>query len=56
MEQLSAPLEEIDPEMADLIEHEKTRQWKVFLKFISISVFIKIIINIATLMRRVLKM
>lgn len=28
MEQLSAPLEEIDPEMADLIELEKARQWK----------------------------
>ncbi|KAL8171801.1 hypothetical protein V2J09_023605 [Rumex salicifolius] len=26
--QLNASLEEIDPEIADIIEHEKTRQWK----------------------------
>lgn len=26
--QLNAPLEVIDPEIADIIEHEKTRQWK----------------------------
>lgn len=28
--QLNAPLEEVDPEIADIIEHEKTRQWKVY--------------------------
>ncbi|CAN1289867.1 Serine hydroxymethyltransferase, mitochondrial [Linum perenne] len=28
IKQLNAPLEEIDPEIADIIEHEKTRQWK----------------------------
>lgn len=27
--QLNAPLEEVDPEIADIIEHEKARQWKV---------------------------
>lgn len=27
--QLNAPLEEVDPEIADIIEHEKVRQWKV---------------------------
>ncbi|KAL2904170.1 Serine hydroxymethyltransferase 1 mitochondrial [Bienertia sinuspersici] len=26
--QLNASLEEVDPEIADIIEHEKTRQWK----------------------------
>lgn len=26
--QLNAPLEEVDPEIADIIEHEKARQWK----------------------------
>jgi glycine hydroxymethyltransferase len=26
---LNAPLEEVDPEIADIIEHEKARQWKV---------------------------
>ncbi|KAL9245906.1 hypothetical protein vseg_019504 [Gypsophila vaccaria] len=26
--QLNAPLEVVDPEIADIIEHEKTRQWK----------------------------
>lgn len=26
--QLNAPLEAVDPEIADIIEHEKTRQWK----------------------------
>uniref|UniRef100_A0A7N0UWI6 Serine hydroxymethyltransferase n=1 Tax=Kalanchoe fedtschenkoi TaxID=63787 RepID=A0A7N0UWI6_KALFE len=28
--QLNAPLEEVDPEIADIIEHEKARQWKGF--------------------------
>lgn len=28
--QLNAPLEEVDPEIADIIEHEKARQWKVY--------------------------
>ncbi|GKE33311.1 serine hydroxymethyltransferase, mitochondrial-like protein, partial [Tanacetum coccineum] len=28
--QLNAPLEEIDPEIADIIELEKARQWKGF--------------------------
>lgn len=28
--QLNAPLEQIDPEIADIIELEKARQWKVF--------------------------
>ena len=27
--QLNAPLEAVDPEIADIIEHEKARQWKV---------------------------
>jgi hypothetical protein len=27
--QLNAPLEEVDPEVADIIELEKARQWKV---------------------------
>jgi hypothetical protein len=27
--QLNAPLEEVDPEIADIIELEKARQWKV---------------------------
>jgi glycine hydroxymethyltransferase len=27
--QLNAPLEEVDPEIFDIIEHEKARQWKV---------------------------
>lgn len=27
--QLNAPLEEIDPEISDIIELEKARQWKV---------------------------
>lgn len=27
--QLNAPLEEVDPEINDIIEHEKARQWKV---------------------------
>lgn len=31
--QLNAPLEEIDPEIADIIELEKARQWKVTLNF-----------------------
>lgn len=26
---LNAPLSEIDPELEDIIEHEKNRQWKV---------------------------
>ncbi|KAG9137694.1 hypothetical protein Leryth_026613 [Lithospermum erythrorhizon] len=26
--QLNAPLEVVDPEIADIIEHEKARQWK----------------------------
>jgi hypothetical protein len=26
---LNAPLEEVDPELYDIIEHEKNRQWKV---------------------------
>ena len=31
---LNAPLAEVDPELADIIEHEKNRQWKVmFWKF-----------------------
>lgn len=29
--QLNAPLEVVDPEIADIIEHEKARQWKVLL-------------------------
>lgn len=29
MKQLNSPLEEVDPEMADIIELEKARQWKV---------------------------
>ncbi|KAL8547602.1 hypothetical protein ACS0TY_007067 [Phlomoides rotata] len=28
--QLNAPLEVVDPEIADIIEHEKARQWKVY--------------------------
>ena len=36
MEQLSAPLEETDPEMADLIELEKNTQRKVCIKFIPV--------------------
>ena len=31
--QLNAPLEKIDPEIADIIELEKARQWKVFNQF-----------------------
>lgn len=31
--QLNAPLEVVDPEIADIIEHEKTRQWKVLALF-----------------------
>lgn len=31
IKQLNAPLEEVDPEIADIIEHEKARQWKVFI-------------------------
>lgn len=27
--QLNAPLEEVDPEIANIIELEKARQWKV---------------------------
>jgi hypothetical protein len=27
--QLNAPLEDVDPEIFDIIEHEKARQWKV---------------------------
>ena len=26
---MNASLEEVDPEMADIVEHEKSRQWKV---------------------------
>jgi glycine hydroxymethyltransferase len=26
---LNAPLSEVDPELLDIIEHEKNRQWKV---------------------------
>ena len=26
---LNAPLEEVDPQLYDIIEHEKNRQWKV---------------------------
>lgn len=29
--QLNAPLEVVDPEIADIIELEKARQWKVLL-------------------------
>lgn len=29
IKQLNSPLEEIDPEIADIIELEKARQWKV---------------------------
>lgn len=29
--QLNAALEVVDPEIADIIEHEKARQWKVTL-------------------------
>ena len=28
--QLNAPLEIVDPEIADIIELEKARQWKVY--------------------------
>lgn len=31
--QLNAPLEVVDPEIADIIEHEKARQWKVLSLF-----------------------
>lgn len=31
--QLNAPLETVDPEIADIIEHEKARQWKVWFLF-----------------------
>lgn len=27
---LNAPLEQVDPELYDIIEHEKNRQWKVW--------------------------
>ena len=33
IQQLNAPLEVIDPEIADIIELEKARQWKVDLDF-----------------------
>jgi hypothetical protein len=33
--QLNAPLEEVDPEIADIIELEKARQWKVSAAVIS---------------------
>ena len=29
---LNAPLSEVDPDLADIIEHEKNRQWKVTFK------------------------
>ena len=29
--QLNAPLEVVDPEIADIIELEKARQWKVYI-------------------------
>ena len=29
---LNAPLSEVDPDLADIIEHEKNRQWKVLFK------------------------
>ncbi|CAK7347300.1 unnamed protein product [Dovyalis caffra] len=32
VKQLNAPLEEIDPEIADVIELEKARQWKVMIE------------------------
>lgn len=39
IKQLNAPLEVIDPEIADIIELEKARQWKVF--FVSLrAVFV----------------
>lgn len=31
IKQLNAPLEVIDPEIADIIELEKARQWKVYI-------------------------
>ncbi|KAL8520028.1 hypothetical protein ACS0TY_010823 [Phlomoides rotata] len=34
--QLNAPLEVVDPEIADIIEHEKARQWKVYASFLSL--------------------
>jgi len=30
---LNSSLEEIDPEIADIIELEKARQWKVYIGF-----------------------
>lgn len=35
--QLNASLEAVDPEIADIIELEKNRQWKVLRSFILIS-------------------
>lgn len=37
--QLNAPLEEIDPEIADIIELEKARQWKVYIGFLVLISF-----------------
>lgn len=34
--QLNSSLEEVDPEIADIIELEKCRQWKVFYCFFSL--------------------
>lgn len=31
--ELNAPLEVVDPEIADIIELEKARQWKVYITF-----------------------
>jgi hypothetical protein len=31
--QLNSSLEEVDPEIADIIELEKARQWKVYIGF-----------------------
>ena len=30
MKQLNADITELDPEISDIIEHEKNRQWKVW--------------------------
>ena len=38
LKQLNAPLEVVDPEIADIIELEKARQWKV--KSVSVDIFI----------------
>ncbi|PWA34884.1 serine hydroxymethyltransferase, mitochondrial [Artemisia annua] len=35
--QLNAPLEVVDPKIADIIEHEKARQWKVMSRMIVVA-------------------